>query len=311
MKTITVLLGGNSEEREISLISGREISSALKDMGYSVVELDLRDYPNPTELLSAITASGADMTFNALHGGDGENGKLAAVLQMADIGFTGSRFKSSCLAMDKYISKLIAKAEGIPCPIDILLRANLLADYNDPNDLDGIISKLGLPIIVKPNDSGSSVGISIVDKLEDLKSAVEAAFSSCDTVLLEEYIPGRELTVSVVGGKALPVVEIRPKNGWYDYHNKYTKGNTQYLAPAPIEESLAQLLQLYAERIFAALSCKAYARVDFRVNKSNLYFLELNTLPGMTPLSLTPMAAKAAGMSFEDLLTTIINLSYS
>nr|MDK2850347.1 D-alanine-D-alanine ligase [Candidatus Cloacimonadota bacterium] len=311
MRRIVVLQGGTSLEREISLISGAEISKALKHMGYKVCELDPATYPTLIELVAEIKDYQADMVFNALHGGDGENGKLAAALQMSGIPFTGSGYKASCLAMDKYISKLIAKAEGITCPKDILMRGNLIQDYNDPEDYSGFAEKLGLPMIVKPNDSGSSVGISIVHKLDQLKEAVEAAFRQCDTVLLEEYIPGREITVSILGGKALPVVEIRPKNGWYDYHNKYTKGSTEYLAPAPLAESISQLVSLYAERIFFAMSCSVYARVDFRLNQDKLYFLELNTLPGMTPLSLTPMAAKAAGMSFEDLLEHILDLSKS
>ncbi len=311
MKKIVVLLGGKSSEREISLISGAEISKALTGMQYAVAELDPADFTCLSDLLEAIKAQKADMLFNGLHGGAGENGKLAAALEMAGIHFTGSSYKASCVAMDKYISKLIVAAEGLPCPKHILLRGNLLEDYNDPVDLAGITRSLGLPLIVKPNDSGSSVGIRIVHEVGDLKAAVEDAFKHCDSVLLEEYIPGRELTVSILGGKALPVVEIRPVKGWYDYHNKYTEGSTEYLAPAPIPESLAQLLQLYAERAFAALSCSVYGRVDFRLDQDKAFFLEVNTLPGMTPLSLTPMAAKAAGLSFSDLLQEIIKLSLS
>ncbi|MCB5253367.1 MAG: D-alanine--D-alanine ligase [Candidatus Cloacimonadaceae bacterium] len=311
MSKIVVLKGGISNEREISLITGSEIVKTLRGLSYQVCELDLADFPRLSQLLLAIQQEQADLVFNALHGGAGENGMLAGALELAGIPFTGSKFKPSCLAMDKYVSKLIVAAEGIPCPRHILMRANLLEDYNDPNDYIAFAQKLGLPLIVKPNDAGSSVGISIVQDLQDLKPAVNDAFLHCSSVLLEEYIAGRELTVSILDGKALPVVEIKPLRGWYDYHNKYTKGQTQYLVPAPIEESTANLLQSYALRAFQALSCTVYGRVDFRYNGETPYFLELNTLPGMTALSLTPMAAKVVGLSFADLLERIIKSSLS
>lgn len=311
MKTIVVLKGGASPERDVSLVSGGEIAKALRDMGYIVHELDPAEYTQLSGLLVAIQEQHPWIVFNGLHGGSGENGELQAALQMAGIPFTGSLAKASTLAMDKYISKLIVEQEGIPIAKHILLRANLLEDYNDSTDYSGFSESLGLPLIVKPNDAGSSVGIHLVQDLQALKPAVEDAFKYCSSVLLEEYIPGRELTVSIIDGKALPVVEIRPKAGWYDYQNKYTKDKTEYLAPAPIDESLTQLVQLFAERAFWALSCSVYARVDFRLNENKLFFLEVNTLPGMTPLSLTPMAAKAAGMSFGDLLQNILNSSVS
>lgn len=309
MKKILVLKGGISPEREISLVSGAEIAKELRLSEYDVCELDPADYPRLADLLLAIEAEHPFMVFNGLHGGCGENGDLQAALQLAGIPFTGSLSKGSTLAMDKYIAKLLVAEEGVPVPKHILMRGKILEDYNDPMDYRAITETLGLPIIVKPNDAGSSVGISMVEDIASLKEAVNEAFKYCSTVLLEEYIPGRELTVSILDDKALPVVEIKPKAGWYDYKNKYTKGNTEYLAPAPIDEAMAHLAQLYAVRAFKALSCSVYGRVDFRLNKDKLYFLEVNTLPGMTALSLTPMAAKAAGMSFGDLLETIIKNS--
>ena len=211
--------------------------------------------------------------------------------------------------MDKYLSKLVVAQEGIPVAKHILMRGDLIEDYGDPEDYASFAEKLGLPIIVKPNDAGSSVGISRVDSLDGLKQAVKDAFSVSPTILLEEYIPGKELTVTVLDGKALPVVEIKPLNGWYDYTNKYQKGKTEYIAPAQLDESVAMLIQLYAERIWKAMELTAYARIDFRYDGVKAYFLEVNTLPGMTPLSLTPMAAKAAGLSFGDLLKHIIKFS--
>ncbi len=269
MEKIVVLKGGTSPEREVSLVSGAEIASALRNMGYSVIEIDPADYPKLSDLLTAIQNEQPLLVFNGLHGGSGENGELQAALSLAGIKFTGSGFKASCFSMDKYISKLIALAEGIPVPKYILMREDLLEDYQDVEDYSGFSNQLGLPIIVKPNDAGSSVGISRVECLEDLKPAVQKALQYSHSVLLEEYIPGRELTVTIIDSEAYPVVEIKPLEGWYD----------------------------------------GYARIDFRYDGFKPYFLEVNTLPGMTSLSLTPMAAKAAGMSFQELLQKIIYIT--
>lgn len=306
---LVVLKGGNSPEREVSLVSGAQIALELRNMGYEVAELDPGEYPDPHDFILALESLKPDLAFNALHGGAGENGEIQATLHYLGIKNTGSGFKASCLAMDKYLTKLVVAAEGIPVPRHIIMRENLIEDYSDPEDYASFIHTLGLPIIVKPNDAGSSVGISRVDSLEELKPAVQAALQVSPTILLEEYIPGRELTVTVLEGKALPVVEIKPVEGWYDYTNKYTKGKTVYEAPANLEESVSQLMQLYAERIWRAIGLAGYARIDFRYDDNKPYFLEVNTLPGMTPLSLTPMAAKAAGMPFGKLLQTIIEIS--
>jgi len=308
MDQIVVLKGGDSPERDVSLVSGSEIATSLKSLGYQVCELDPGSYSSMSEFTLALQKAKPRLIFNGLHGGSGENGELQAALKLAGYNFTGSDFKSCCIAMDKYISKLIVWAEGIPVPKHILLRGNLLEDYQDPTDYDNFITELGLPIIVKPNDAGSSVGISKVESLPDLKPAVEYALQYSSSVLLEEYIPGSELTVTVLDGEALPVVEIKPIDGWYDYHNKYNKGKTIYEAPAKLDDSVSRLLQLYATRIWKAFSLSGYARIDFRYNGTKPYFLEVNTLPGMTPLSLTPMAAKAAGISFADLLERIIKI---
>jgi len=309
MDKVIVLKGGDSPERDVSLISGAEIATELRNMGYEVVVTDPLDYPKLGDLLKAISSEQPKLIFNGLHGGTGENGELVAALHLAGFVVTGSDYKASCIAMDKYISKLLAKTEGIPVPQCILMRYDLLEDYNDPEDYSGFADKLGMPIIVKPNDAGSSVGISRVETLEELKPAVQYAMQFSQTVLLEEYIPGRELTVTVLDGEALPVVEIKPVDGWYDYTNKYNEGKTIYEAPAKLEESVAKLLQLYAMRIWKAAQLSGYARIDFRFDEVKPYFLEINTLPGMTPLSLTPMAAKAAGMTFAQLLENIAKVS--
>lgn len=309
MEKIVVLKGGFSPEREVSLVSGAEIAKELRVLGFEVCEIDPKEYLTSVSFVEALTMQEPSLVFNGLHGGSGENGEIQALLKLMNIPCTGSEYRACCITMDKYITKLIVAQEGIPVAKHILLRGNVLSDYGDPEDYAAFISTLGLPIIVKPNDAGSSVGISRVDSLEQVKDAALDALRFSTSVLLEEYIPGRELTVTVIDGKALPVVEIKPLSGWYDYNNKYTKGKTEYLAPAELDESVAKLIQLYAERIWKAVDLSGYARIDFRYDDHKAYFLEVNTLPGMTPLSLTPMAAKAAGMSFGQLLQTIINIS--
>ena len=309
MEKIAVLEGGISPEREISLRSGEAIAKALREKGYEVIELDPADYSDFYSLISKLRTEKISIVFIGLHGGTGENGELQAALSLAGFKYTGSGPKACTLTMDKYVSKLMALDEGIPAPEYILMREDLLNDYQDPNDFSAIEAKLGLPIIVKPNDSGSSVGISIVDKLFELKEAVKLALTYSDSVLLEQYIPGKELTATVLDGKALPLIEIRPLNGWYDFNNKYSKGHSEYLCPAPVEESVSQLIQLYAERLWKVLGLKGYARIDFRYDGNKPYFLEVNTLPGMTDLSLTPMAAKAVGINFPELVDKIVSLA--
>jgi len=309
MDKIAVLEGGISPEREISLRSGEAIAKALREKEYEVIELDPANYSDFYSLISKLRTERISIVFIGLHGGTGENGELQAALSLAGFKYTGSGPKACTLTMDKYVSKLMALDEGIPAPEYILMREDLLNDYQDPNDFSAIEAKLGLPIIVKPNDSGSSVGISIVEKLFELKEAVKLALTYSDSVLLEQYIPGKELTATVLDGKALPLIEIRPLNGWYDFNNKYSKGHSEYLCPAPVEESVSQLIQLYAERLWKVLGLKGYARIDFRYDGNKPYFLEVNTLPGMTDLSLTPMAAKAVGINFPELVDKIVSLA--
>ncbi len=306
---ITVLLGGISSERDVSLVSGKAVSDALRELGYEVTETDPADFPNFRDLLKRLEENRAELVFIGLHGGSGENGELQAALDLAGYQFTGSGQQACSLTMDKYVSKLMALAEGIPAADYILMREDLLTDYNDPADYREITDRLGLPLIVKPNDSGSSVGITKVEEISDLKSAVKLALQHSHSALLERFIPGRELTATVLDGKALPLVEIKPLSGWYDYQNKYNKGRSDYLAPAPVEESVAQLIQLYAERLWQVFGLSGYARIDFRFDGAKPWFLEVNTLPGMTPLSLTPMAAKTVGLSFNDLVQKIVTLA--
>jgi len=303
--------GGDSPEREVSLNSGKAVADQLLARSYEVTEIDPADYADVYELVTRIRENQPEVVFNVLHGGNGENGELQAVLSACGVKVTGSPHYACVLAMDKYASKLIAQGEGVPVPRAIMMRENLLTDYADSRDYAHIFEQLGLPLVVKPNAAGSSVGIHIVSETAELKPAVADAFRYGDSILLEQYIAGRELTVTVLDNEALPVVEIKPLNGWYDYTNKYTKGNTQYIAPAELDGAAADLIRVYALRIWKALHCGGYGRVDFRYDGRDFHFLEVNTMPGMTALSLTPMAAKAAGMDFGQLLDRIIQITFN
>ncbi|MDD3464372.1 MAG: D-alanine--D-alanine ligase [Candidatus Cloacimonetes bacterium] len=309
MERITVLKGGDSSERKISLLSGAAVAEGLRVKGYEVTELDPTDFSTLGQLIERMQELETELVFLGLHGGSGENGQLQAALDLAGLRYTGSGFQACALTMDKYVSKLMAREEGVPVADWVLLRGDQLGDYNDPRDLHGIVDKLGLPLIVKPNDGGSSVGISKVERVEQLREASQHALKYSSSALLERFIPGRELTATVIDGQALPLVEIKPLSGWYDYDNKYNAGRTEYLAPAPIEESVAQLMQTYAVRLWQVFGLRGYARIDFRYDGEKPYFLEVNTLPGMTTLSLTPMAAKAVGISFVDLVDKIAHLA--
>jgi len=300
-KKIVVLGGGFSDEREVSLVSSREIAHSLNMSGYETYLLDPADFESYTALISKIYEIKCLIVFIGLHGAEGEDGRIQAILELNGIPFTGSGFKASTLAMDKFLSGIIVDSLNLPVPPHRKIRKD--ANINDEFYINH------LPLVVKPNDSGSSVGIRIVNSKLELEEALCSSFKISEEVLCEQFISGSELTVSILNGKALPVLEIKPKNGWYDYTNKYTKGNTEYLVPAPLTEKEMRTVQDYSEKIFNILGCEVYARVDFRYDGQNFYFLEVNTLPGMTSLSLTPMAAKAVGISFDDLLVKIVESS--
>ncbi|GAB4339751.1 MAG: D-alanine--D-alanine ligase [Calditrichia bacterium] len=327
---IAVLMGGTSAERDVSLVTGSEIAKALRNLGYRVTALDTafgdRIVPEdseasvkiaPAELhrqsrelnrnifktVELLLKNKVDAAFIALHGGAGEDGRIQAVLDMAGIPYTGSDALASALGMDKHLSKTIFKQNQIPtAPWGYL---------SDPNRLKGDeCERLGLPLVVKPNRQGSTVGLTIVEKAEELPEAVKTAFEYDTSVILESYIPGRELTVAVLDGQALPVVEIVPEHGIYDYECKYQGGKSQYFVPADLPDDVAGQLAAWAVRVFEALGCRHYARVDFRLTPDNSPFcLEINTLPGMTPTSLVPKAARAVNLSFEELIDKIIRMA--
>lgn len=311
---VAVLAGGLSEEREVSLVSSRQIAGALRDGGHRVEMFDplsgcdsatktgpMLDWYGP--VLDRITEMGPDIVFIGLHGGEGEDGRVQSLLSMAGLPFTGSGFAASALCMNKYQSALLAASVGAEMPA-----MTLLTEY-DHAKVTSFVEQAGLPVVVKPNDSGSSIGITVVQGEEFLAVAVGKALEIRPHVMLQTYVPGSELTVSILGRTPLPVVEIRPRSGWYDYHNKYTSGATEYIAPAEIPDEVTRKIQNQAVEIFNVLGCQVYGRVDFRYDRERIWFLETNTLPGMTPLSLTPKAAACAGLDFCELLEKIIDMS--
>ena len=302
-RKIVVLSGGVSEEKEISEITSNEIAVALEKKDFQTIILDPSQFSSYLKLIEKINEIKPYIVFNGLHGSIGENGQIQSLLKLEGIPFTGSGFRASAICMDKYLSGKLATT------LEIAVPERYFYSGNDDFQKESILKQIGIPLVIKPNDSGSSVGISIIDTPGKIQEAMENAFKFSNSILFEKYIEGRELTVTILGHKPLPVVEIKPKKGWYDYRNKYTKGNTSYHVPADLTEAEAKEIQNNALMIFRLFGCEVYARIDFRYDGEQFYFLEVNTLPGMTPLSLTPMAAKETGLDFPELLIKIIEFS--
>ncbi len=302
MEKVIILTGGFSEEREVSLVSSREIEKALQAEGFHTRQIDPSDFAECCEMISAIRAFDTDVVFIGLHGGDGEDGRVQGMLSLAGIPYTGSDWKASAIAMDKNVSMQLAQAIDIEVPEYICISSE-----DDFNGWD--VEIFGYPFVVKPNQSGSSVGVTIVEDESQIEDALRLAFRYGREVIVQRYIKGDEITATILGDEALPLVRILPNKGFYDYTNKYTKGNTLYEVPAKIPEETRARIQADALRIYQLMGCSGYARVDFRYDGETSFFLEVNTLPGMTPLSLTPMAAKEAGYSFGGLLKKIIDIA--
>lgn len=340
---VVVLAGGISTERDVSLISGKMIYQAMKRLGHQAVLLDVflgmerddidhifesdEDFSAGIEAIheinpdiSAVKAlrkdggkcyfgpnvikicQMADVVFLGLHGADGEGGKVQAAFDLLGIRYTGTDFVSGVLAMDKCLAKELFLQNGIPTPAGFRLKKG-----QEPGE--GQQPKY--PCVVKVSSGGSSIGVSIVQKEEDYQAALDDAFLYGDEVVVEEYIKGRELTCCVLDGKALPIVEIAPKEGFYDYKNKYQAGSTIEICPAPIGEENTRKIQKISERVFDALRLHKYARMDFMMDEAgNAYCLEANTLPGMTPTSLIPQEAAAVGISYDELCQKILDMAF-
>ncbi|WP_461308131.1 D-alanine--D-alanine ligase [Albidovulum sp.] len=289
---VAVLMGGLSAEREVSLSSGRECAAALREAGYRVVEVDAgRDLP------ARLAEIAPDVCFNALHGRWGEDGCVQGLLEWLGLRYTHSGVLASALAIDKTRSKEVFRAAGIPVVESVLApRAEVMARH-----------VMAPPYVVKPNDEGSSVGVYIVAR--DANSPPQLGPDLPRTVMVEAYVPGRELTVSVLGDRATCVTEIHAE-GWYDYHAKYTPGGSTHSCPADLPAEIAEAARDYALKAHRAIGCRGLTRSDFRWDEARgrdgLFILEINTQPGMTPTSLSPEQAAAEGMSFADLCAWIV-----
>jgi len=325
---IAVLMGGTSAERDVSLASGIRITEALRACGHEVVAVDtvsgmltsadeqrllaggvVKTVPPDTKALVRMNAAmqgtlralpSADVLFLALHGGQGEDGTLQALLDLTGVPYTGSGHLASALAMDKDLSKHLFRAAGVPTA-DWLMA---------PATAKQVEATLGFPVIVKPSKQGSTVGLSIVRNAAELQPAIDEAFIHDDEVMIEQFIAGRELTVGVLGDVTLPVGEIIAKHEIYDYECKYTPGMAVEEFPARLTDDETRTVQSLARKAFDALKLRGYARIDFRMSPDGTFFcLEANTLPGMTQTSLIPQAAAAAGISFPELCDRIVQLA--
>jgi len=293
---VAVLMGGLSAERDVSLKTGAAIASALKRKGYRVAPIDVG-----REVARDLRRRRIGCAFIALHGRGGEDGTMQGLLETMGIPYTGSGVLSSALAMDKKHTKWAFTRNRLPhAPYKVLARG-AVPEKGWP------CAGLAPPLVVKPTTEGSTIGISIVKKKTALGSALKEAFLYGDEALVEQYIPGRELTVAILGDRPLPVIEIVAAGGFYDYRAKYRSGTTEYLVPAPLESATARRLQKIALAAHRCLSCRGATRVDFRLRRDGRPFLlEVNTIPGMTETSLLPKAAAAEGIDFEELVEWIL-----
>ncbi|MFO7247546.1 MAG: D-alanine--D-alanine ligase [Bacillota bacterium] len=305
---VVVLYGGDTAEREVSLRTGRGIMEALRAKGYDVVGIDFR----PTrECLARLVQLQADVVYIALHGRYGEDGRLQGFLDLLGVPYVGSGVLASALAMDKARTKTLARQAGIRVAPDRVIRREEL-DRVTPAAL---AHELGLPLVIKPNREGSTVGLTVAQREEEIGPGLEQAARYDDTILVETFVPGVEVTVGVLGDEqpvALPVIEIVPrKNFYYDYESKYAPGGSEHIIPARITPEAERKVREWAVEAYRLLGCQNYARVDFIVPKdgSDPVLLEVNTLPGMTETSLFPDAARAYGLSYPDMVDRLIQLA--
>lgn len=333
---VVLLAGGNSGERAVSLNSGEAVWQSLVRLGHAVTVIDTANgmplvdaqgvYLKPAippdengqvgsdrllaDILSYQKMKSFDVACIMLHGGAGENGSVQTLLELAGVPYTGSDSLSSAICMSKGLSKRLVESADVATP-GWLAFPRPSAGFTQ-TEADLVLRQFELPVIVKPNDGGSTIGLTKVESQSQLLAALRAACTERPTALIEEFIAGRELTVSVLDGAPLPIVEITPKNPLYDYEAKYTKGMSNYTLPAQLDAALTLEIQQAAVTASQVLGCRGLVRADFILDTNNEYFfLEVNTLPGMTALSLAPMAAKAAGLSFDQLVDKLLQMALS
>lgn len=291
---VAVLYGGVSSEREVSLRTGRAVLTALSRCGYNVVGIDA-----DRNLANELVAAGTDVVFIALHGRHGEDGTVQGLLEILGLPYTGSGVLASSMAMDKVTTKRLLLQQGIPTP-DFCV-------YRQGDDIKLFTAQIKhWPVIAKPVHEGSTIGVTIAHTPEELATGLEAGLAYDRTILVEEFIHGDEATVSVLNGVALPVIQVVPKSGFYDFSSKYTAGQTEYLLPAPFKTEIYEELQKTAVAAVANLDCLGAARADFMIKNDKIYCLEVNTIPGMTETSLLPKAAAHAGIDFDELVQRIL-----
>lgn len=301
--TVALLSGGISSEREVSLNSGSQVFDALDKEKYSVIRYDPK-----TDISRLVSdAPQIDFALIILHGPYGEDGTIQGLLDLLHIPYQGAGVLGSAVAMNKLVSKQLYEKAGIPIPPYIAV------SRGDETDPGAYIKRLGLPLVTKPAESGSSIGMSIVRTEDSLKDALDKAFDHDDTVVIEAYIKGIELTGGIIGNEdveVLPLIEIipDPNHDFFDYEAKYVAGVTEEICPARIDDALTERAQAYARTAHKVLCCKGYSRTDMILKDQELYVLETNTIPGMTRTSLFPQAAQAAGLSFGQLLDRLIEL---
>jgi D-alanine-D-alanine ligase len=295
---VAVLFGGRSAEREVSLKSGAAVLAALKRSG-----VDAYPFDPAVQNLQALVDDGFDRVFITLHGRYGEDGTVQGALELLGIPYTGSGVMASALGMDKWRTKLVWQAGGLPVPDYALL--------DEHSDWKAVAQQLGLPLFVKPANEGSSVGISKVKTVSELPAAYRVAVKHDKLVLAESFIGGGEYTVAILGERSLPVIKIEPANEFYDYEAKYLRDDTRYLCPSGLNAAQESEMQRLAQQSFALIGGQGWGRVDFLIDEAGKqYLLEVNTSPGMTDHSLVPMAARQAGMSFEQLVVNILELAH-
>lgn len=333
---IAVILGGISTERNISIVGGKAIAEALQSKGHEVVLLDpafgkdfdkinsievditkpitnedLKNFHPRTylEMMDLPIWDEIDVAFIILHGKYGEDGLIQSLFEFRQIPYTGSNPRTCSVAMDKIFSKGILSSFGILTPRWLPVSANEIDNDEIWKDLR---KEFGNKFIVKPNDQGSSIGVSIVTtgNLDDIHQALKHAANYSDKILVEEYIEGREITCGLIDGKALPLIEIIPKDEYYNYSTKYTKGASEYICPADLPEDVTEFIQQVSEMCYKIMDVEGFCRIDFRLSEDNEpYFLELNPIPGFTSTSLVPKAAKQIGLDFPELCENLVNLA--
>jgi len=305
---IGILMGGRSAEREVSLRTGEAIYQALVSSGFTTEKIDVG-----FDIAEQLKGKEIELAFIALHGRFGEDGTIQGLLEMLDIPYTGSGVLASALAIDKIATKKILSHEGLPTPVFSVIEKKRYQKEGQEKITGQILAKQKLPLVVKAPTQGSSIGTSFVRNTEELKPALEEAFKFDPVALVEDMVEGTEVTASVLGNEdpvALPLIEIYSASGVYDYEAKYTVGLSDHIMPPRIPDKQQEVIKEMAVKTFKALGCRGLARVDFIVDShGESTILEVNTIPGMTETSLYPDAARASGMSFEDLTTKIVNLA--